>query len=453
MTKNLQQNMAKVPLTPFEHYMLADDRPTHSMACHMRFWFTGRFIRSHFEEALRQILPQNPCFQMTIEGSRHNRSKDIFWIPKTGIAMPFLSWAEQGTPIDHPAAGPTVDLYQEIGLRFWLRDSETRSSTQTMMLVQFHHSVCDGIGLIQFIDDLLIAYGQVTGTTHIKPRIVDASKFLQRGNLHLSQSDWAARKMIDWQRTLKFFKSLAQTLSTTSEAKLPPTADAQASERIVLSHSVSAKFRELARLKNVFVNDLLLQKLFLTLAEWQGPLKNTFQKVRISLAMSLRSEKDETQSASNLVSMVFLDRSLQDIRSPELLATIAEETKRIKDNRNALTLIRVLRRLGTVRYLMSFFVNVPICAATAVLTNLGHSFAGSRLRGADGKVWVGNITLEALELLAPVRPKTAAAFAINYYAGQLSISVHYDTTRLTREQAQRLIKMLCDRIETGCQHL
>jgi len=138
--------------------MLADDRPTHSMTCNTRFWFTGKFDKPDFYEALREVLPRHPIFQMTVSGSVKNRTKDIFWVPKSEIVMPFISWAPEGTPIDIPPTGLAQNIYEEIGLRFWIRDSDTPSPTQTMIILQFHHSVSDGLGVFQFMEELLIAY-------------------------------------------------------------------------------------------------------------------------------------------------------------------------------------------------------------------------------------------------------------------------------------------------------
>ena len=42
-----------LPLVPFEHYMLADDRADYPMTFFMRLHFRGRFDRGRLDNALR----------------------------------------------------------------------------------------------------------------------------------------------------------------------------------------------------------------------------------------------------------------------------------------------------------------------------------------------------------------------------------------------------------------
>jgi hypothetical protein len=67
--------------------------------------------------------------------------------------------------------------------------------------------------------------------------------------------------------------------------------------------------------------------------------------------------------------------------------------------------------------------------------------------GNDGKLRIGNIVLERYELLPPVRPKTSASFAINYYAGKLNVTLRYDSTRLTQHSANHLLDEFSKRLE------
>jgi hypothetical protein len=81
------------------------------------------------------------------------------------------------------------------------------------------------------------------------------------------------------------------------------------------------------------------------------------------------------------------------------------------------------------------------------LTNLGSTLSRSSLVGTDGKLRIGTIVLERYELLPPVRPKTSASFAINYYAGKLNVTLRYDSTRLTQHTANHLLDEFAERLE------
>ena len=468
MAQMVQLAPAKMPLVAFEHYMLADERKSHSMACHMRFWFTGHFVQSDFEGALRRVLIRHPVFQMTVEGPTTNKTNEIYWVAKSSVVraclatsnpesssaeqavvMPFISWGELGTPIDTPLTGATMDLHTEIGIRFWIRQSNSESTPKTVLLIQFHHSACDGLGIIQFMDDLLMTYGQLRGSCQLTCPMIDPTAFNLRGTHHLDQEKWAARTSLDWRRTLKYFMTIPTPMLGGRPPRPPKceVSDALASERIVLPKNYLDRYRENARLKNVSVNDLLIRDLFLSLADWNRSQRKTCRIVRLALAVSLRVVGDSCASAANNVSMVFLDRSARKIRRSDLLQSISNETKEIMSFRMGLSLIRVLKRLGSLRYLMAFVVRLPVCSSTAVLTNVGHVFSNSKLMGTNGKVSLGDISLESLELLAPVRPKTNAAFSINYYAGELSITMRFNSLVMTTENANQFLNQFSSRIK------
>ena len=446
----LSQLPTRIPLSPFEHYMLADDRPSHSMTCHIRFWFRGTFLQDQFKQALALVLPRHPVFQMTVSGSPTKPTHKIFWHHPGHLTMPFISWESAETPIEEPPGGFAQNIYEEIGLRFWLREDHSGEISRTILLVQFHHSVCDGIGLFQFMEDLLITYGSITGSKVPELRPIDHEAFLKRGEFGLSSDEWAVRKPIDVARAAKFFKSVARPIAyeKTSAKFLPKSADLLASERMILAPEILTSLRSEARARNTSVNDVMIRDLFQTLADWNEAHGDTKQDIRVAIATSLRGPSEASMSAANVVSMVFLNRSHREIADANLLQTIAAETNLIKQNRLGVVLPRVIRRLGRYPGAIERFLKVPVCSATAVLTNLGRPFADSPLTGSDGLFRVGAITLESLETLPPVRPKTRASISVNYYGGSLSVTLRYDSTVFTRIQAAQLLGNFTARLST-----
>jgi hypothetical protein len=434
-------------MVSFEHYMLADDRPTHSMAVQMRFWFSGVFDRKAFLTALDAILDRHPIFQMTTIGNATQRTRTIKWAPTATKSAPYLCWKSAEESITHPKSPFHIDLSREIGLRLWVRENSANSTTE--ILTQFHHSVCDGIGMLQFVEDLLIHYGIACGIPAPQPRKIDPDLFVKRGDFWLSQPQWRRRAFKDFKRAFNFFRSLAQPLATpkTQDGSTTKIADLFASERRILSEQTLKNIRGVSRQAGATVNDILLFELFKTLSAWNRRLGKFLLKTRIALAVSLRHANDEKQSSMNIVSMVFLDKTHRQVQRQDLLKSIIEETIDVKNNRMGITLPRVMRFFGRLPYAILIFMRLPLCSATAVLTNLGSTLSNSPLVGEDGKLRVGNIVLERYELLPPVRPKTSASFAINYYTGKLSVTLRYDSTRLTRQTAIRLLDEFTARLE------
>ena len=447
-------NNRHYPMVSFEHYMLADDRKTHSMAVQMRFWFKGIFDRQSLLSSLDIVLDRHPIFQMKTVGHPAQPTNAIKWMKTETKTTPFLCWKPLNEKITHPESPFHIDLSKEIGLRLWIRDNAEHDKTdreyETEILTQFHHSVCDGIGMLQFMEDLMIHYGMLCGIPVPQPRSIDHDLFASRGDFWLSEQQWRSRKFKDFMRAFNFFRSLAQPLATPKNqiGATTPVADLFASERRVLSEKTLENIRLASRHARATVNDYLLFELFKTLSNWNRRLGKFLLKTRVALAVSLRVAADDKQSSMNIVSMVFLDKTHRQVDRGDLLQGIIDETLDVKTNRMGITLPRVMRFFGRIPYAILIFMRLPLCSATAVLTNLGSTLSNSPLAGSDGKLRVGEIILERYELLPPVRPKTSASFAINYYAGKLNVTLRYDSTRITRNTATQLLNEFTGRLES-----
>ena len=450
-----QRSSRNIPFQAFEHYMLADDRPSHSMTCHIRFWFDGIFERAAFESAVDEALKRHPVFQMTVVGSALLPTGKIHWHHPGGPTKPFINWASESTPLQEPPGGFAQDIRSEIGLRFWLRESIETTHAKTTIIVQFHHSVCDGIGLFQFMEDVFIYYGRAAGIATPEPRVIDPDQFYERGEFSLTPEDWKHRRPVDIARALRFFKSIARPLapSPRSEIKNPHTADLLAVERVIVSEFILTALRQRSKQVLASVNDLMIHALFLTVAAWNRERGDTRQDIRVAIATSLRGARDAVLSAANVVSMVFLNRSHKAITATGLLEGIVKETSEIKANRLGVTLPRVMRRLGRYPFLTWAFLRLPICSATVVLTNLGRPFADSPLTGPDGLLRIGSLTLTSLDTMPPVRPKTRASISINYYGGSLSMTLRYDSTTITRADAASFLARFRDQVTLGAEPL
>jgi hypothetical protein len=73
------------------------------------------------------------------------------------------------------------------------------------------------------------------------------------------------------------------------------------------------------------------------------------------------------------------------------------------------------------------------------VTNLGRVLNRHRLPRREGRIALGDVVLESIEILAPLRPFTSAAFAIHFYARRLAITLHYDSRVLSKHQADDLM--------------
>jgi hypothetical protein len=123
----------------------------------------------------------------------------------------------------------------------------------------------------------------------------------------------------------------------------------------------------------------------------------------------------------------------------------------IKERRLGLYFIGQLALLAGVPGGMSLMVKRRRSFATAVLTNLGditNRFALTFPR-RDGKIVVGNLTLESITGMPPLRPLTHVGVGVCVYAERLIVNLLCDRHSFTREQTRRFLQTYLARIREG----
>lgn len=172
--------MFPLPLAPFEEYMLIDDRPTHPMSFFLKLTFSGPCDPAALGIALPLVLQRHPLLSATIEELKRNQLK---WSHDRQETIN-VTWVSG----DGPIRATHIDLYTEPGLRI----SARRLNQETEFVLQFHHSCCDAIGALRFLEDLLVAYAAVVagdnGSNSFRSidnrRLLDRSRFgMTRGKL------------------------------------------------------------------------------------------------------------------------------------------------------------------------------------------------------------------------------------------------------------------------------
>jgi len=164
--------------------------------------------------------------------------------------------------------------------------------------------------------------------------------------------------------------------------------------------------------------------------------------IRFAVPTNLRENGDRHMPAANVVSMVFLDRNDRDFADPDrLLRGINRRIRHVKYCRLGLLFVLslpVLRLLpgGLGRQTPDFR-----CVATCVLSNLGNVFQNTTLPQKDGKLVIGDVTLDEVAFLPPIRPFTDTSFGLFSYAGKLNVTLQYDPRLLSAEDSQDLIDM------------
>jgi hypothetical protein len=437
-----------LPLVPFEHYMLADDRADYPMTFFLRLHFQGRFDRARFEAAVKSALYWHPLLAARVEGHVKARTASLFWLDAAG-SDPNVFWHPAGTRLE--CSQLYIDLFREPGLR--LRFFESDDTTE--LLAQFHHSCCDGLGALQFVETLLEHY-DLPGPRQPPPgwesrHTVRHQVGSPRGSAWGELPYWLGTGVSRIRRYLQVKPApLAVAQEESGDGGV-----AKISWPALCSHqfdeSETMRLRLAAKTRSVASNTLLVRDLFLALHDWNQSCggDGSERALRVVMPVNLRDGLRDLP-AFNAVSLAFIDRCPRELADAELLLTgINREIGVAKDLRRGLAFLPALRILGKFPHGMCGRLRDDRCLGSAVFSNLGVVLAGTRLPGAGGFVQTGNLVLTKFEAAPPVRPGTLASFAASIYCGALTITLCYDAHRLTADAGRAILDLFVRRVRSS----
>jgi len=441
------------PLTPFETYMLLDETPSHPMEFFYRLRFDGPLDLAAIRDAAERTVARHPLLGSRVERGRAARPRFVP-LDQGRIAAEVVQPATvadcDGLPRIPPlelATGPLVRVVPVL-------DPSTGSGPAGPLeiLVQFHHVACDGLGALAFLSDLLEMVAGIASDRPPDLEPLDPKRLAHRGRYGLDA--WKLLRSLPAQArglegVWKFIRHRPGRFPDDPGAT--GLARDLAAVSSVFSDSEADSLRRAAAAAGGSLNEVATASLFTALAAEVPfePKDSRAEVIRLSIPMNLRQVADRRLPAANVVSMVFLDRTADQISDrDELLRSIHEEMQLIKDNGLGMTFIHTLAAARCGPGGIAGLVRNRASAATALFTNLGRVFrrADRRLSRADREgrsgrqslVQIGSVRLVAVEGLAPLRRGTPLAMAAVEYGGRLRFTIRFDPTVISRESACRI---------------
>ncbi len=441
--------MSSLPLTPFEEYMLCDDRPEYPMTGFFRLRFSGMLDREWVEAAIQKAIARHPILRSTVS---KNAGRTHSWIECCASQIKPDHWVADSIN-DYPPAS-YFDLKESIGTRIWLVEREAVHD----IVIQVHHACSDALGLCQLIEDFLLAYAQEAGELNDAPWEPLNNDCLSSRNCFGITIGKFLRMLpgltLGLHVVFKFFCRKAQPLAprfggnpgkkVAAVFPSPQTFDFDSEE--------TSEIRAVARRYGVTVNDLLARDLMLAIHSWRTAhgLANADDWIRFFVPVNQRSKDDSLRSASNIMSAVFLERTPRQMSDPEnLLNSIHREMNAIKRSKLGFLFTAATMGLNRLPRFRKYVLYRDECASTCVFSNIGVILSRTPLPRRDEKIVMGDIVLEGIDFIAPLRPQTAAAFCVYTYAGRLSVNLHFDTTAISNCQADQLLGILVEQIRTS----
>jgi NRPS condensation-like uncharacterized protein len=424
-----------------EEYFLRDDRPDYPMTGVCRMRFSGFFDYGYFHAALASVAERHPLLRATVERKR-------FGTPRWVVAperLPDVYWENTQPSTGFPQL-PFMDLERETGARFHV----VRRAEGHDLIAQIHHCCTDAQGLVTLLEDLLTEYAQRQGSADISAASLklEPERLLRRGAPMLT--GWGFLKMLHRQAVglrgvLRFIRNRPVPLAPRKRGADTPVREDLLQNPLTFEFNQS-ETRELfaaARKASVNASDILVRDLFLAVFDWrrnhsQG---NDADCLRISIPISLRGAADLRMPMANSFSLVFLDRQASLFPDPHLLLqSIHEQMRIIKDNQLQYTFLLSVALARKLPGGLSTYTSKDTCHASSCFSNIGTVFATTPLPRREGRLVIGDMELESLDFVLPLRPQMHAAFCANLYGGRLRILMNYDTRNVNEDDARDLLE-------------
>ena len=140
-------------LTPIEELFFTDHRPAYPSCCFVRARFSGCFDREKLEAVIRATIQRHPLLTAKVEQS----NSGLVWVPSEN-SLPSIVWQSQPDTDGFPPA-VRLDLLAGSGIHFQVHQHGSESA----LSIQFHHAVCDGVGIFQLLHEILLGYAGGNG--------------------------------------------------------------------------------------------------------------------------------------------------------------------------------------------------------------------------------------------------------------------------------------------------
>ena len=457
MLRRARPRVLPLHLAPIDEFFRQDDRPDYPMAFTSHLTFSGEIQREPFESALAVALERHPLLQALTKPAKGGK---LCWVAARDLS-PKIVWGQVGDAFEFESA-EKIDLTRELGLRLWVYTSEGNSE----VLLQFHHACCDGTGAYRFIGDLLAEYGIRTAFDN-RPvvescdiRLLKDRRMKMAGDVLRSSATTSIRRAIKhgWFVFSRKISPLSQSASTIRESKVDGLASQRATMEYpgivtrVFDKSQYKILRDAASAEGAMFNDLLLTEMFVAIRDWNSRCGDSGrQRLRILMPTDLRGKDDIMMPAANMTAYSFITRASGECDNPkQLLRSVRDETLQIKREQRGKRFIDAIMLGFYIPGLIKYLLGRNRCLSTVILSNVGDPSRRflARFPREQGKVICGNLRLESISGVPPLRPLSRATVSIVTYGREFAINVRCDPMTMSLEDANAFLDLFVERLQT-----
>ena len=431
-----EQKAHSLRLSPFDVLMLLDESPGYPMCFFIETHLSGDFLIQRLRTAVEIAIKRHPRLRSQVQ---HNE-QGWLWVPSD--KLPQVVQLQCSADRESQAlAFRAFNIRQESGIRFIVIPE---GDQQWSIVLQVHHSVCDGLAALEFLGDTWSLYHGNKPTdfkTHSRTKSIqthsdnDDDPNTKEDHQHARQTIAFATFRPSSIASSRNTKGISHTRKPFQSFTLPTT--------------LVKSLRQRASQSGATTNDIIVSASILTIHAWNKRQGKAGKRIRITMPVSLRPPR-ERQPASNQIGYAFLDRHPRQLHDPQVVLTsIAEASRWIQYSGAAEMFLVVLGVFLKRTWLLRLITRLPICFSTAVVSNIGN--VQSRMKAnvpkTNGCNNPGGLIITNITGVPPVRPGTALSVGITAYCGQLTITTMIDSSRLDQDDGIQLTALLQSQIE------
>jgi hypothetical protein len=427
--------MKSLPLTPLETYFYEDDVPAHPCWQIQRLKWRGHFKREELERSWSEITRLQPLWSAVVRRGFLGRLR---W--EGGGAAPTIHWCRGKAGEEWPAWLP-LDLEHGPGVRLYVVEWDQR----TDIVLCAHHAICDGISLVEVLEDVFLHYAKSLGdSVEPKPRPPEDA-LRKRGRFGASFIEQCWLPVLQTAGILAESRLLRRTVAPLLPHAPAPSSTSRPEEWPALvarswSEAESVAIRNAAKSKKSGLSETLMRDLQAAIGAWRGAqgVNSPDDWIRLGTAVSLR--RKGPSPAANIFGIAVIDRAAKQLANRERLLRRAGEDMELITKWKlgyAFWTLLSLRQWwpGGIRS----YARRKVVRMTIVMSFFGKVYSRTPLRREGKFPAVPGAVLDCIQGLAPTRPGTGGCVDLAIIFDKLEACLHFDPRMMTRAQAEALM--------------
>ena len=428
------------------HYYSSTSKYPNVLFCKLKI--DSVLDRPIFESAAEKMMERQAVAMQSITETRGRLHTACPWPAKPV----HVTWLEASNADFQRVENECAQGLQDNGdvrLRVWC----VGGSGGTTVLLGVHHTIGDGLGGAQSINNLLAIYDNLRAARGWDQglRRLDVERLKLRNNLGIGSWDYLKHL---WKQPIAIaglLKFLFRDFSVLSPRKIEQ--GASSSDAIPLGlvgqwmeADHAAAIDRFAKEKQLTVNSIFMAAVFYAVDKWSSLHAPEGRKrwCRMVLPVSLRSKDDLRLPLTNRATLVQVDRNEDQMQDRDsFLHYLDREVKIIVGWQFHKLFLMIVRCMSVSEAWLRWSARKQKPRGTIVFTNLGEPFRATEKRERSNRDDGGAVTqVSAFDFGGPIRNYMPLNFTLQKSKERYRLSVRFDSRVVTIDQAEEFLAMV-----------